>query len=198
MNESLFHLTRVLFTLWCANEIAIGLLSLRNQSRSLSNRADRYSFFIVWFSTVPPIGLAILIREGLIFANRFGSLAALYPWLGYVGCFELALGISIRIVAVVTMGRQFTTKVAILDQHEIVDTGMYGIIRHPAYLGHLASLWGIGLLSENWVSLAVLVVLPLAAILYRIHVEERVLLCYFGAAYQAYARRTNRLLPGIW
>jgi protein-S-isoprenylcysteine O-methyltransferase len=72
------------------------------------------------------------------------------------------------------------------------------IIRYPAYLGHLASLLGIGLVFGNWVGLTALVVLPLAGILYRIHVEERALLEYFGSAYQAYASRTKRLLPGIW
>jgi protein-S-isoprenylcysteine O-methyltransferase len=59
-------------------------------------------------------------------------------------------------------------------------------------------LLGIGLVSENWVSLTVLIVLPLAATLYRIHVEETALLRHFGPAYQAYAHRTKRLIPGIW
>jgi protein-S-isoprenylcysteine O-methyltransferase Ste14 len=196
--QILFYLTSALFAIWCIDEIAIGLLSLRNQSKRVSSGADRLSFFIVWLSTLPPIGFAFLIRDSLLFAHGFGSLSALFPWLGYVGCLALALGISIRIVAVATLNRQFTTHVSILDKHAIVDKGIYRIIRHPAYLGHLASLLGMGLVSENWVSLAVLVVLPLAGILYRIHVEERALLRHFGPAYHEYARRTNRLLPGIW
>ena len=101
-------------------------------------------------------------------------------------------------MAVATLKKQFTVKVSIVEKHEIVKTGIYGIIRHPAYLGHLASLLGIGLVLGNWVGLTALVVLPLAGILYRIHVEERALLRYFGPAYQAYASRTKRLLPGIW
>jgi len=110
----------------------------------------------------------------------------------------LAFGITIRLVAVATLQRYFTVSVSILEKHEIVDTGIYGLIRHPAYLGHLASLLGIGLILGNWVGLLALVLLPLAGILYRIRVEERVLLLYFGASYQAYANRTKRLLPGIW
>ncbi|MGC1375008.1 MAG: isoprenylcysteine carboxylmethyltransferase family protein, partial [Anaerolineales bacterium] len=85
-----------------------------------------------------------------------------------------------------------------VERHEIVETGIYKIIRHPAYLGYLASLLGIGLALGNWVGLAALAALPLAGILYRIHVEESALLRYFGPAYQAYASRTKRLLPGIW
>jgi protein-S-isoprenylcysteine O-methyltransferase Ste14 len=101
-------------------------------------------------------------------------------------------------MAVATLKKQFTVKVAIVERHEIVDKGIYGIIRHPAYLGHLASLFGIGLVLGNWVGLTALVVLPLAGILYRIHVEESALFHYFGPAYQEYASRTKRLLPGIW
>lgn len=196
--ELLKYLSITLFAIWCISEIVISLISLRNRSRDLSEGADRYSYFIVWFSTVPPIGLAYLIRAHLMFANGFGSLSTLFPLLGYLGCLVIVFGITIRLVAVATLKRRFTLKVTIIEKHEIVDTGIYGLIRHPAYLGHLASLLGIGLVLGNWVSLMALVVLPLAGMLYRIHVEESALLRCFGPAYQEYASRTKRLLPGIW
>jgi protein-S-isoprenylcysteine O-methyltransferase Ste14 len=88
--------------------------------------------------------------------------------------------------------------VSIIEKHEMIETGIYKVIRHPAYLGYLTSLLGIGLVLGNWVGLTALVMLPLAGILYRIHVEESELLGYFGSAYQEYASRTKRLLPGIW
>jgi len=196
--EILEDLTITLFVIWCVSEIVIRLISLRNRSKSLSEEADRFSAFIIWLCTIPPIFFAILIREGLIFVNGFGNLSALFPLLGYLGCAVLAFGISFRVVAVATLNRQFTSEVSILDKQELVEKGIYGKIRHPAYLGFLVSLFGMGLISGNWVSLALLVVLPLTAILYRIHVEERVLLHHFGTAYQEYERRTKRLFPGIW
>jgi protein-S-isoprenylcysteine O-methyltransferase Ste14 len=192
------YLSITLFAIWCISEIVISLISLRNRSRDLSEGADRYSYFIVWFSTVPPIAFEYLIHAHPNFANGIGSLSSLFPILGYLGCLMMAFGITIRLVAVATLKRRFTVKVSIIEKHEIVDTGIYGVIRHPAYLGHLVSLLGIGLILGNWVGLSALVVLPLAGILYRIHVEERVLLRYFGPAYQAYINRTKRLLPGIW
>ena len=196
--EILEYLTITLFTIWCASEIMINLISFRNRSRDLSEGVDRFSYFIVWFSTVPPILLAYLIQKHSIFANGFGSFSTLFPLLGYLGCLFIAFGITIRLVAVATLKKQFTVKVSILEKHEIMDTGIYGIIRHPAYLGHLASLLGIGLILGNWVGLTALVVLPLSGILYRIHVEERALLCHFGHMYQKYTSRTKKLLPGIW
>jgi len=192
------YLTITLFAIWCVSEIVINLISFRNRSRNLSEGTDRFSHFIVWFSTVPPILLAYLIQKHSIFANGFGSFSTLFPLLGYLGCLFIAFGVAIRVMAVATLKKQFTVKVSIIERHEIVETGIYKIIRHPAYLGHLASLLGIGLVLGNWVGLTALVVLPLAGILYRIHVEESALLHHFGTAYQAYASRTKRLLPGIW
>lgn len=196
--EFLRYLTIILFVIWCVSEIVIGLISDINKSRISSTKADKFSFFIVWLSTIPPILFAYLIQKHSIFSNGFGSFSTLFPFLGYLGCLFIAFGITLRFMAVATLKQQFTTKVSIFERHKIVETGIYKIIRHPAYLGYLVSLLGIGLVLGNWVGLAALVILPLAGILYRIQVEESVLLAYFGSAYQEYANRTKRLLPRIW
>jgi protein-S-isoprenylcysteine O-methyltransferase len=196
--DFLHYLTITLFAIWCLSEIIISLISAINRSRALSTGADRFSFFIVWLSTIPPILLAYLIRKHLIFSNGFGSFSTRFPFLGYLGCLFIACGVAIRLIAVATLKQQFTTKVSIIEKHKIVETGIYKRIRHPAYLGYLASLFGIGLVLGNWIGLTALGVLPLAGILYRIHVEESALLAYFGPVYREYANRTKRLLPGIW
>jgi protein-S-isoprenylcysteine O-methyltransferase len=196
--ELLRYLTITLFGIWCVSEIIISLISAINKSRVLSTGADKLSFFIVWLSTIPPVLLAYLIQKHSIFSNGFGSFPTQFRFLGYLGCLFIAFGVTIRLIAVITLKQQFTTKVSIIERHQIVETGIYKVIRHPAYLGYLASLLGIGLVLGNWVGLTALIVLPLLAILYRIHVEESVLLGYFGSAYQEYANRTKRLLPRIW
>jgi protein-S-isoprenylcysteine O-methyltransferase Ste14 len=196
--EFLQYLTITLFAIWCLSEIVISLISAVNKSTVSSTGADKFSFVIVWLSTIPPILLAYLIQKNSIFPNGFGSFSTLLPFLEYLGCFFIAFGVTIRLIAFATLKQQFTAHVSIVESHKIVETGIYKTIRHPAYLGYLVSLLGIGLVLGNWVGLIGLVVLPLAGILYRIHVEESVLLGYFGAAYREYAKRTKRLLPGIW
>jgi len=192
------YLSITSFVIWCISEIIISLISAINKSTVSSTGADKFSSFIVWLSTIPPILFAYLIRKHSIFSDGFGSFSTQFPFLGYLGCLFIAFGVTIRLMAVATLKQQYTVKVSIIEMHKIVETGIYKIIRHPAYLGYLASLLGIGLVLGNWVGLMALVVLPLAGILYRIHVEESVLLAYFGSTYQAYASRTKRLLPGIW
>ena len=196
--EFLRYLTITLFVIWCGSEIVVSLISGINKSRVSSTGADKFSFFVVWLSTIPPILFAYLIQTHFIFSNGFGSFSTLFPFLGYLGCLFITFGVTIRLMAVARLRRQFTTKVSIIEKHEIVERGIYRRIRHPAYLGYLASLLGIGLVLGNWVGLMALVILPLVGILYRIHVEESVLLAYFGPAYQDYINRTKKLLPGIW
>jgi protein-S-isoprenylcysteine O-methyltransferase len=192
------YMTITLFVIWCGSEIIISLISAINKSTVSSTRTDKFSFLIVWLSSIPPILFAYLIQKHSIFSNGFGSFPTQFRFLGYVGCLFIAFGVTIRLIAITTLKQQFTMKVSIIEGHKIVETGIYKVIRHPAYLGYLAVMLGIGLVLGNWVGLTALVVLPFLGILYRIHVEESVLLGYFGSAYQEYANRTKRLLPRIW
>lgn len=187
-----------LFVIWCGSEIIISLLSVINKSTVSSTRTDKSSFLIVWLSTFPPILFAYLIYKHSIFPDGFGNFSTRFQFMVYLGCLFIACGVTIRLIAVTTLKQQFTTKVSIIEGHKIIETGIYKTIRHPAYLGYLAVMFGIGLVLGNWIGLTALVVLPLAGILYRIHVEESVLLAHFGSAYQEYANRTKRLLPRIW
>ena len=56
----------------------------------------------------------------------------------------------------------------------------------------------IGLADRNWISAAIVLILPAAALLYRIHVEEAALHGAFGAQYTEYCNTTKRLIPGIY
>jgi protein-S-isoprenylcysteine O-methyltransferase Ste14 len=56
----------------------------------------------------------------------------------------------------------------------------------------------VGTYKRNWVSVAIMLVFPTAALLYRIHVEEIALTGGFGEDYMKYSRGTKRLIPGIY
>jgi protein-S-isoprenylcysteine O-methyltransferase Ste14 len=71
------------------------------------------------------------------------------------------------------------------------------VIRHPSYLGLLVNVlgWALAFRSLAGVLLTAALVPPLLA---RIRAEERLLHAQFGDAYDAYRRRTARLIPGIY
>jgi protein-S-isoprenylcysteine O-methyltransferase Ste14 len=60
------------------------------------------------------------------------------------------------------------------------------------------AFFGLTLPLANIAAIAVVNAFILAAVLYRIRIEERTLLDAFGDQYAEYMCRTHRLLPGIW
>ena len=57
---------------------------------------------------------------------------------------------------------------------------------------------GFGLTRGNCLSFAVCAVVPLPAVLWRIHVEEAELDRVLGDAYGTYRMHTARLIPWLW
>jgi protein-S-isoprenylcysteine O-methyltransferase Ste14 len=114
------------------------------------------------------------------------------------GLIVLAAGVTLRTWAILTLGRLFKFVVVIQEDHRVVATGPYRLLRHPSYTGALVAFLGVGIALDNWLSMLTLVALPLAAILVRIRVEEAELGTALGQEYRSYASRTRRLVPGLW
>jgi protein-S-isoprenylcysteine O-methyltransferase Ste14 len=115
-------------------------------------------------------------------------------WLGVV---LFAAGGALRIWPVFVLGQRFSGLVAIQPGHTLVTSGVYGVIRHPSYLGLLTNSlgWSLAFRSGVGVLLTVLLILPLLA---RIRAEETLLRAHFGDEYQVYCSHTSRLIPGIY
>jgi protein-S-isoprenylcysteine O-methyltransferase Ste14 len=115
----------------------------------------------------------------------------------WIGVALFAAGGALRIWPVFVLGPRFSGLVAIQPRHTLVTNGVYGVIRHPSYLGLLINLlgWGLAFRSGVGVLLAALLIPPLLA---RINAEESLLRSQFGGEYEAYRARTSRLIPGLY
>jgi protein-S-isoprenylcysteine O-methyltransferase Ste14 len=115
-------------------------------------------------------------------------------WLGLA---LFTAGGLLRLWPVFVLGRRFSAVVAIQEDHALVTGGVYRWIRHPSYAGMLLNALGWVLLFRSIVGLIIL--LPFIwLLLVRIQVEEGLLASEFGATYDAYRRRTWRLVPGVY
>ncbi|HEY4846611.1 MAG TPA: isoprenylcysteine carboxylmethyltransferase family protein [Methylocella sp.] len=115
-------------------------------------------------------------------------------WLGlalFVG------GGVLRLWPVFVLGRRFSGLVAIQHGHTLVASGVYGVIRHPSYLGLLINSLGWGLAFRSVVGM-LLTVLTMPLILVRIRAEEALLRTQFGEEYDTYRARTTRLIPWLY
>jgi protein-S-isoprenylcysteine O-methyltransferase Ste14 len=74
--------------------------------------------------------------------------------------------------------------------------GPYRWLRHPIYAGMVLTYVGIALALGTWLGGAVTLGSMLAVSVYRIRVEEQLLIEAYGSAYQDYMKGTWRLFPG--
>lgn len=88
--------------------------------------------------------------------------------------------------------------VAIHKNHEIIKSGLYRYIRHPAYLGLLISMYGGAIFLGNIFSFLIVAAPITLALLARIKVEEKLLLKHFGDAYKDYIKNSYSLIPWIY
>ena len=115
-----------------------------------------------------------------------------------VGMVILLGGLVLRGWSIKTLGDYFTGMVMVSSDQPVITAGPYRVLRHPSYTGFLLACAGLGLASANWVAVAAMVVLPLAAVLWRIHAEEHALLATLGDRYRGYAAQHKRLVPLVW
>jgi protein-S-isoprenylcysteine O-methyltransferase Ste14 len=95
------------------------------------------------------------------------------------------------------LGHRFSGLVAIQPGHKLVTSGVYGIIRHPSYLGLLVESLGWALAFRSGIGV-LLTALTLLLFLARIRAEESLLRSEFGHDYDAYRGRTWRLIPRVY
>jgi len=143
------------------------------------------------------VTLAIAIALALVTGSRSTGPEIAGPYRS-LGVIVVWLGLAIRVWAVAALGRAFRTTVEVDSGQAVVSTGPYRWVRHPSYTGLLLIVTGCGLAAGNWLALAVCALLPLPALLRRIHVEEAELTSVLGDRYRAYQAQTKRLIPGVW
>jgi protein-S-isoprenylcysteine O-methyltransferase Ste14 len=97
----------------------------------------------------------------------------------------------------VHLGSMWSSDVQLKEGHKIVDTGPYGLVRHPIYTGLLIAIVATAALKGTALGL-----LGGASMIFGIwlkaRLEERFLRAELGQAdYDAYARRVGMLVPGV-
>lgn len=147
------------------------------------------------------IGVAMgfnLIAIPLLATFRVGRVEGYATELMTAGILLAALGTGLRYWAILTLGRYFTSAVMVQDDQRLIQHGPFRMLRHPGYTGVLLFGLGIGLAFANPLASLGFLLTQGAALIYRIQVEEAVLRQSFGETFDAYARRTWKLLPFVY
>lgn len=97
-----------------------------------------------------------------------------------------------------SLGGFYSGHLSVLESQTLVHDGPYRLIRHPAYAGYLLAALGLALGYASIAGAAALFLVLVPAIVWRIHIEERLLRVHFGVQFEEYSSRTRRLVPWTW
>ena len=166
----------------------------RRQEKMSERRVTGQEVFILLLLLLGGFIMPILyaVTNWLDFANY-----SLPAWAGWLGVLLLAGGLFIFWRAHADLGLNWSPSLEIREKHELITSGIYGVIRHPMY----ASQWLVALaqplLLQNWIAgfLNLLAFIPFY--LLRVKAEEQMMLDTFGTEYQEYSKRTGGVFPKV-
>ena len=142
--------------------------------------------------------LLLLVTLAYLISPRLIEWAAvsLPAWIRWTGAVVGLWGLGVMAWTLRTLGRNLTDTVVTRQQHTLVVSGPYRLVRHPYYVTTLFLVTAAFLLSANALIGGVgLLVFVLLAI--RSSTEEHKLIERFGDDYRDYMRRTGRFLPRL-
>ena len=190
MNMNFGILFLLICTIWVTSEV---LLIVLRRAKNDSQDHDKGS--IKWLNIIIYVCIVLAVGFRLLGIGFIHTSISVIPW---VGLCLIVFGLVIRWVAILTLRKYFTTNVAILSDHRIINTGIYRFIRHPSYAGSIISFCGLGLVFSSWISIIVLVIPITMAFLKRIQIEEQALQSAFGEEYANYCKMSWHLFPWIY
>lgn len=110
----------------------------------------------------------------------------------------IAIGITFRAWAVQTLGKYFTATVQISDDHKLIRSGPYQIVRHPSYTGAFLAIVAGGVILESLAGFIISCIAMIVAYYVRIGIEEKELIARFGKDYLAYRQETKMIIPYVF
>jgi protein-S-isoprenylcysteine O-methyltransferase len=169
----------------------VGALATKRSARvqSPGSRLMQAAFFI----------LAFLLLFNDTF--RFGPLAWRFvprsSAAGYSGLVLTIVGVAFAIWARFYLGRNWSGTVTIKQDHELIRTGPYALVRHPIYTGLELAILGTAIAIGEIRGL-VAAGIALIGIRLKFGLEEKFMTDRFGAEYVQYKKNVKTMMPFIW
>jgi Isoprenylcysteine carboxyl methyltransferase (ICMT) family len=113
----------------------------------------------------------------------------------YLAAAIVVIGISFTWWGRIHLGRFWSNAITHKEDHRIIDTGPYGVVRHPIYTGQIIGLFASGLAIATWTAMVGVLLIAFGQ-WQKARLEERFLSAELGAeAYGAYSRRVPMIVP---
>ena len=155
----------------------------------------REDWTVLPFLTLTLLGFAIAVID-FVFRQNFNLQV-----FGIAGLCLLLVGGVIRLKARLHLKRKGgfssligTAQLQIVKKHQLVIDGPYRYVRHPLYLGEILRNLGVVVLFSSVYGILI-VILASVFLIFRIQIEEKMLIVVFGEEYKEYARNIKKIIP---
>jgi protein-S-isoprenylcysteine O-methyltransferase Ste14 len=172
--------------IWIALEIRQGFTR-----RPEGVRSKRGSPIFIRIAVIIGLGISLLL-------NHADPNTHMWSGAGWIALGTLECGIALRLWSFQTLGRYFTFTVQTSADQPVITAGPYSVIRHPGYAGIILAYLSVLIIASNWWFVLGVGSGLLAALVFRITIEERALLSELGAPYREYSATHKRLVPFVW
>ncbi len=181
------QILELIWIVWLVSWVGASFWSARTKARVGSAEA--------WMYRAPQIVGGILLVPYT--ATMLGEPQIWH--VGYGGAVVLALvmvaGLAFTWWARIYLGRLWSSAITRKEDHTVIDTGPYAVVRHPIYTGIIVALVATAAV-EGRLSAVVGAALIIVSFWLKARSEERFLAAELGAeAYDAYRRRVPMLVP---
>jgi protein-S-isoprenylcysteine O-methyltransferase Ste14 len=150
---------------------------------------QRMSTIIIMVLAVCLLGL--LDTQVNILGRRFVPDTDVVRWAGLA--ITLA-GLAFTVWARIHLGKFWSARVGLKENHELIQSGPYTWVRHPIYSGILVAVMGSVVVAGDYRAVLALVLVWIALMM-KAKREEKLLSEQFGEAFVAYRQRTGALVP---
>jgi len=114
-------------------------------------------------------------------------------WLGFV---IVVGGLAFAVWARLHLGRNWSGLVTVKQDHELVRSGPYSLVRHPIYTGLLLGILGTAVAIGEWRALIAFALITIGFVL-KLRTEERFMSETFGEQYARYRAEVPALIPFV-
>jgi protein-S-isoprenylcysteine O-methyltransferase Ste14 len=114
-----------------------------------------------------------------------------------LGLLIVIAGLAFAVWARLYLGRNWSGTVTVKDDHTLICSGPYAIVRHPIYTGLLVAILGTAIVFGEWRGLVAFCFLA-AAYLLKLRREERFMAESFPDAYRRYRAQVPALVPFLY
>lgn len=115
----------------------------------------------------------------------------------YIGLALTLVGLAFAVWARFHLGRNWSGTVTLKQDHELIRTGPYALVRHPIYSGILLALLGAAIARAELRGLLALAIIIFTFRL-KYGIEESFMVRQFGVQYADYRRQVRALIPFVW